>query len=110
MVIYLFVPVLWQFLHDSRTCMSLSYSTASENIHQVDCGPGFILNNQEVTGISCKIMTDSTEVSQLTIKTRTETSFYVNAKVRVNFLFGETRESLTFISGQKSRKKLSSLV
>ena len=34
---WLFEPVLWQFLHDSRMCMSLYYLTASENIHQVDC-------------------------------------------------------------------------
>ena len=34
---WFFGPVLWQFLHDSRMCISLSYSTASENKHLVDC-------------------------------------------------------------------------
>ena len=34
---WLFLPILWPFVHDSRMCMSLSYSTALENIHQVDC-------------------------------------------------------------------------
>ena len=38
---WLFLPVLWQFLHDSRICMSLSYSMHRKiYIRSIVCDPG----------------------------------------------------------------------